>query len=107
MSDAETRYVVELQTQLSRKPTELGFAGDPLARQLVHHLAEIAGRCRTLEQQSLPLFNALSAELRRSLAQLVMEIKNDLDAIQDSITDAQPALRALFEHLLNKESPPE
>ena len=104
MSNSETKYVVELQTQLSGKLAELGFAADPLAHEFVHHLAEIAARCRTLEQESLPLFNTLSAEHRRSFAQLVTEIKSDLDAIQDSITDAQPALQALFDHLLHDES---
>ena len=107
MSDAETKYVVELQTQLSDKLDELGFATDPLAHEFVHHLAEIAARCRTFEQESLPLFNTLSAEHRHSFAQLVMEIKSDLDAIQDSITDAQPALQALFGHLLGDEAAPE
>ncbi len=103
MSDAETQYVVELQTRLSSKLAELGFAADPLAREFVHHLAEIAARCRTLEQQSLPLFSSLSAEHRRSFAQLIMEIQSDLDAIQDSIADAHPALQALFDHLLPDE----
>ena len=104
MGDAETRYVVELQTRLSSKLQELGFGEDPMAREFVHHLAEIAARCRTLEQESLPLFNTLSADHRHSFAQLVMEIKADLDAIQDSITDAQPALQALFSHLGGNES---
>jgi hypothetical protein len=103
MSDAETKYVVELQTSLSAKLAELGFAADPLAREFVHHLAEIAARCRTLDQQSLPLFNSLSPEHRRSFAQLIIEIKSDLDAIQDSITDAQPALRGLLDHLLRED----
>jgi len=83
MSDAETSYVIELQTRLGEKLEALGFAADPRARDLVHHLAEIAARCRTFEQQSLPLFNELSAEHRRSFVQLLMEIKADLDAIQD------------------------
>ncbi len=103
MSDAETEYVVVLQTRLSAKLAELGFAADPVAGEFVHHLAEIAARCRTLEQESLPLFNSLSAEHRRSFAQLIMEIKSDLDAIQDSITDVQPALRALFDDLRRKD----
>ena len=107
MSDAETKYVVELQTLLSGKLDELGFATDPLARDFVYHLAEIAARCRTFEQESLPLFNTLSADHRRSLAQLVMEIKSDLDALQDSISDAQPALQALFHHLLGEGAAPE
>jgi hypothetical protein len=105
MSDAETEYVVELQTRLSAKLAELGFAADPVAGEFVHHLAEIAARCRTLEQESLPLFNSLSAEHRRSFAQLIMEIKSDLDAIQDSITDVQPALGSLFDHLRRKDEP--
>ena len=107
MSDAETKYVVELQTRLSTKLAELGFAADPQAREFVHHLAEIAARCRTLEQESLPLFNSLSPEHRRSFARLVMEIKSDLDAIQDSITDVQPALGTLLEHLLADDGAPE
>ena len=107
MSDAETKYVVELQTRLSSKLAELGFTADPQAREFVHHLAEIAARCRTLEQESLPLFNSLSAEHRRSFAQLLMEIKSDLDAIQDSITDIQPDLRALVDHLLADDGAPE
>ena len=103
MSDAETEYVVELQMRLGEKLQALGFGEDPRARDLMHHLAEIAARCRTFEQQSLPLFNELSPEHRRSFAQLLMEIKADLDAIQDSITDAQPALQALFDHLVREE----
>jgi len=103
MSDAETKYVVELQTQLARKMEELGFSADPHARELVHHLAEIAARCHTFQQQSLPLFTELSSEHRRSFAQLLMEIKADLDAIQDSIIDVQPALQALFDRLVSSE----
>jgi hypothetical protein len=104
MSDAETRYVIELQTRLGEKLQALGFAADPHARELVHHLAEIAARCRTFEQQSLPLFNELAPEHRRSFIQLLMEIKADFDAIQDSITGTQPALQALFDHLAEDET---
>lgn len=103
MSDAETEYVIELQMRLAEKLQALGFGEDPRARELVHHLAEIAARCRTFEQQSLPLFNELAPEHHRSFAQLLMEIKADLDAIQDSITDTQPALQALFDHLVEQE----
>ncbi len=103
MSDSETQHVVELQTQLMQKLADLGFAGDPHARDLVYHLAEIAARSRTFEQQSLPLLLTLSPEHRRSFAQLLMEIKADLDAMQDSITDAQPALQALFDHLVRQD----
>ncbi len=106
MSDTETRHVIELQTRLSEKLAALGFGNDPQARDLVHHLSEIAARCRTFEQQSLPLFNELSPEHRRPFAQLLLEIKADLDAIQDSITDAQPALRALFDYLIQDEKKP-
>ena len=103
MSDAETEYVIEVQLRLTEKLQALGFGDDPRARDLVHHLAEIAARCRTFEQQSLPLFNELAPEHRRSFAQLLMEIKADLDAIQDSITDTQPAFQALFDHLVEEE----
>jgi hypothetical protein len=103
MSDAETKHVIELQMRLTEKLRALGFTHDPRARELVHHLAEIAARCRTFEQQSLPLFNELSPGHRRSFAQLLTEIKADLDAIQDSITDVQPALHALIDHLMQED----
>ena len=103
MTDSETRYVVELQTKLAQKLAELGFADDAHSRDLVHHLAEIAARARTFEQQSIPLFTSISPEHHRSFAHLLMEIKSDLDAIQDSIADAQPALQALFDHLIREE----
>lgn len=104
MSDSETQHVVELQTRLAQKLAELGFHEEPHARELVHHLAEIAARSRTFEQQSLPLFLALAPEHRRSFAQLLMEIKADLDAMRDSITDADQALQALFDHLVGEDS---
>ena len=103
MSDSETQHVIELQTQLAQKLADLGFGDEPHARELVHHLAEAAARCRTFEQQSLPLFLALAPEHRRSFAHLLQEIKADLDAIQDAITDAQPALLALFQHVAREE----
>jgi ABC-type transporter Mla subunit MlaD len=104
MSDTETKLVIDLQLRLAETLQALGFAGDPQAPALVHHLAELAARCRTFEQQSLPLFNQLSPQHRRSFAQLLLEIRADLDAIQDSITDAQPALQALLDHLLRQEA---
>lgn len=103
MSDSETKHVIDLQMRLTDKLQSLAFAGNPHAAELVHHLAEITARCRTLEQQSLPLFLELSSEHRRSFAQLLLEIKADLDAIQDSITDVQPALQALFDHLVRED----
>jgi hypothetical protein len=103
MGDSETKHIVELQTLLAQKLADLGFGEDAHSRELVHHLSEIAARSRTFEQQSLPLFLALSPEHRRSFAQLLMEIKADLDAMQDSITDAQPALQALLDHLIRED----
>lgn len=103
MSDAETKHVIDLQLRLRDKLQTLGFAGDPRAADLVHHFAEIAARCHTFEQLSLPLFNELAPEHRRSFAHLLLEIKADLDAIQDSITDAQPGLQALFDHLVKED----
>ncbi len=102
MSDSETRDVVELQTRLAEKLRTLGFGEDRDATELAHHLAEIVARCRTLDQQVLPLFLSLQEEHRRSTAELTVAIKGHLDAIQDSITDIQPALRALTDFLLRE-----
>jgi hypothetical protein len=102
MGDSETRDVVELQTRLSEKLRMLGFGGDPHAKDLVHHLAEIVARGRTLDQQVLPLLLSLQEEHRRPTAELTIAIKGHLEAIQDSITDVQPALRALTDFLLRE-----
>jgi DNA-directed RNA polymerase subunit F len=99
MSDAETKHVMELQLQLAQKLTELGFVQQPSARELVHELAEIAARSRTFTQESLPLFASLSAEHREAFAQLLLQIRADLHAIQDSICDVQPAIQELIDHL--------
>jgi hypothetical protein len=104
MSDSETSDVVELQTRLSEKLRRLGFGDDPHTKELVHHLAEILARSRTLDQQVLPLFLSLHDEHRRPTAELTIAIKGHLDAIQDSITDVQPALRALTDFLLREPS---
>ena len=102
MSDSETRDIVELQTQLAEKLGMLGFGQDPRANELVHHLAEIVARGRTLDQQVLSLFLSLRDEHRQAMAELTVAIKGHLDAIQDSITDVQPALRALMNFLLRE-----
>ena len=104
MSDSETRDVVELQTRLVEKLRTLGFGKDPHAHELVHSLAEIVARGRTLDQQVLPLFLSLQDEHRRPTAELTVAIKGHLDAIQDSITDVQPALRAFTDFLLREMS---
>ncbi len=104
MSDAETRNIVELQTSLAEKLRALGFGDNPHAKELAHQLAEIVARGRTLDQHVLPLFLSLQDEHRQSTAELTVAIKGHLEAIQDSITDIQPALLALTDFLLRNNS---
>ena len=104
MSDSETRDIVDLQTSIAEKLNALGFGDNPHAGELVHHLAEIVARGRTLDRQVLPLFLSLQEEHRRPTAELTVAMKGHLDAIQDSITDVRPALQALTDFLL-KETP--
>ena len=103
MADSETEYIVELQPKLAQRLDELGFAGDRDI--LVHSLAEIASRSRTLDQHALPLFLSLDARHRRGLAEVTIALKNHLDAMQDAITDVRPALSALVDFLLREEKP--
>jgi len=105
MDDSETEYIVELQPKISRRLEELGFAGDRMHDVLVHSLAEIASRSRTLEQQALPLFLSLDTRHRRGLAEVTLALKNHLDAIQDAITDVRPALNAFVDFLIRLEAP--
>ena len=104
MGDSETEYIVELQPRIAQRLEELGFAAGANRDVLVHSLAEIASRSRTFEQQALPLFLSLDARHRRGLAEVTVALKNHLEAIQDAISDARPALAALVEFLLREES---
>ncbi|HTV65052.1 MAG TPA: hypothetical protein VMD98_05570 [Bryocella sp.] len=106
MGDSETEHIVELQPKIARRLEELGFTGKPDTDVLTHSLAEIASRSRTFEQQALPLFLSLDAGRRRSLAEVTVALKNHLDAMQDAITDARPALNALADFLLREEDQP-
>jgi len=103
MGDSETEYIVDLQPKIARRLEELGFAGGRNCDLLVHSLAEIASRSRTLEQQALPLFLSLDASHRRGLAEVAIALKNHLDAMQDAITDVRPSLSALADFLLRDE----
>ena len=103
MGDSETEYIVELQPKIVKRLDELGFAG--AGRDvLVHSLAELASRCRTLDQHALPLFLTLNTSHRQGLAEVTVALKNHLDAMQDAITDARPSLNALVDFLLREEN---
>jgi hypothetical protein len=103
MGDSETEYIVELQPQIAARLQALGVAEDRNRALLVHGLAEIASRCRTFEQQALPLFLSLDARHRRGLAEVIIALKNHLEAMQDAITDVRPALAALVDLLLRED----
>jgi hypothetical protein len=103
MGDAETEYIVHLQPRIAERLSELGFRDNAHADVLVHSLAEIASRSRTLDQQALPLFLSLDTRHRRSLAEVAVALKNHLDAMQDAITDVQSSLVALIDFLSREE----
>ena len=102
MGDSETEYIVELQPKIARRLEDLGFGSEARSDVLVHSLAEIASRSRTLEQHALPLFLTLDASHRRGLAEVTVALKNHLDAMQDAITDVRPSLNALVDFLLQE-----
>ena len=104
MGDSETEYIVELQPKIAARLDELGLPADRNRDLLAHSLAEIASRSRTFDQQALPLFLSLNPQRRRGLAEVIIALKNHLDAMQDAITDVRPSLMALADFLLRKES---
>ena len=106
MSDSETEYIVELQPKIAQRLDDLGFTDTAYRDLLVHGLAEIASRGRTLEQQAMPLFLSLDVRHRRSMAEVTVALKNHLDAMLDSITDTRSALSALTDYLVRQEGPP-
>ncbi len=105
MSDSETEYIVELQPKIADRLVELGFSDAPYRDLLVHGLAEVASRSRTLEQQALPLFLSLDVQHRRALAEVTLALKNHLDAMQDSICDMRASLSALADFLVREAGP--
>ncbi len=100
MSDSETEYIVELQPKIAARLDELGFCDSPYHALLVHGLADVASRSRTLDQQALPLFLSLDVQHRQSLAEVTLALKNHLDAMQDTICDMRASLSALADFLL-------
>jgi hypothetical protein len=100
MTDSETEYIVELQPRILRRLEELDFTDTASRDILVHSLAEIASRSRTLDQQALPLFLSLDSQHRRALAEVTIALKNHLEAMQDSISDVRSSLNALTDFLL-------
>lgn len=107
MGDSETQYIVELQPRIAKRLNELGFTQNPYADVVVHSLAEIASRSRTLDQQALPLFLSLDPQHRRSLAEVTIALKNHLEAMQDAIADVRSSLAALTDFLLREEEAPQ
>jgi hypothetical protein len=105
MSDSETEYIVELQPKIANRLEQLGFADAPFRDLIVHGLAEVASRSRTLDQQAVPLFLSLDTQHRRALAEVTIAIKNHLDAMQDSISDMRSALSELADFLLREADP--
>lgn len=103
MFESETEYIVELQPKIIQRLSDLGFIDARQAALLAHSLAEIASRSRTLDQQALPLFLALDASRRRSMAELTVALKNHLDAMQDAITDLRAPLNELIDILGREE----
>ncbi len=106
MDDSETKYIVELQPKITQRLDDLGFTDTAYRDLLVHGLAEIASRSRTLDQQALPLFLSLDPRHRRALAEVTIALKNHLDAMLDSITDTRSALSALTDYLAREEEAP-
>jgi hypothetical protein len=104
MDDSETNYIVELQPKIAERLDNLGFTDTAYRDLLVHGLAEIASRSRTLDQQAVPLFLSLDARHRRALAEVTVALKNHLDAMMDSISDTRSALSALTDYLLHEEA---
>jgi hypothetical protein len=100
MKDSETEYIVELQPRIAERLERLGFSDTEYRDVLVHGLAEVASRSRTLDRQALPLFLTLDDQHRHALAEVTIALKNHLDAMEDSICDVRSSLSSLTDFLL-------
>lgn len=99
MSDSETIAIVDLQQRLRERLAQLGFPQGPASSNVEHHLAEIAVLGRNFAEHTLPLFLSLSLEHRESIARLIVSIKCDLEQMRDTLTDIEPDLMELMQHL--------
>ncbi len=90
---------MDLQQRLRERLVELGFPPGAVASNVEHHLAELAVLGRNFAEHTLPLFLSLSLEHRESLARLIVSIKCDLEQMRDTLTDLEPDLMELMQHL--------
>ena len=98
MGDLTTQRMMELQSRLRIRLAEVGFEGVQ-ASNVVHHLAGIAALAQNLAAESLPLFLELSTAHKQALAEVVAQVKRDLDEIRDAIQDMEPDFTELLKHL--------
>ena len=101
MTDVTTQRIMDLQSRLRIRLAELGLEGVP-ASNVVHHLAEISGLAHDLSESSVPLFLELSPTHSQALAEVVSQIKCDLDEVKDAIQDMEPDFTELLKFLQQK-----
>lgn len=99
-SDAmEIKKIGELQNRIQARLEKLQFQPQDSIGSIVHHLAEVAFLGEKLSRFSLPAFLEEAQDDRGRLADLVVEIKMDLDEMKDAIADMQGDLVFLMNHL--------
>ena len=100
-ADSTTQRIMDLQTRLRIRLAELGFGGLQ-ANNVVHHLAEIAGLAHGLSAESVPLFLEVAPAHKQALAEVVAQVKRDLDELRDAIQDMEPDFTELLKFLQQK-----
>jgi hypothetical protein len=101
MEEHLIREIIELQGKIRIRLLEFGYADDLKATRLSRHLAEIAILGEAFRKTTLPLFLTLDRDNLKTIAQLTVSIKCDLEELSDSLSDAEPDLRDLMEFFNN------
>jgi hypothetical protein len=92
------QQIIELQGNIRARLLEFGYADDLKATQLSRHLAEIAVMGEAFRKTTLPLFLTVDRDNLKTIAQLTVSIKCDLEELSDALTDVEPDLRDLMEY---------
>jgi len=102
MHDRETEFFIELQQHIHERLMQIGFAPGSRAANLERNLAQFVALSRTFSESTLPLFLSMELDHQQTFVDLVGGMNATLEELRDTLTDIDPDLLALNEHLRAK-----
>ncbi len=95
----EVKLISSLQERIARKLSDLHYADDESAGDIMHHLAEVAVLGYKLFEVSIPMLLSLPPERSSQLGDVAVDIQHDLWEMKEAIDDMEPHLIKLVNFL--------